>query len=82
MELNIVKVAAACDTLAHRIIAVGDEQHSERHGSPWLFDKCMRAFDCKLPAEAITISVFINAPVMQWGEATIDRGGNLTMHTI
>ena len=76
--INISGVINACDTLSHRIITVG----GERRGSAFLFDKCMRAFDCKLPAEAITFSVFINAPVMKDGEATIHRDGRLEMRTV
>lgn len=76
--INISGVINACDTLSHRIITVG----GERRGSAFLFNKCMRAFDCKLPAEAVTFSVFINAPVMKDGEATIHRDGRLEMRTI
>ena len=76
--INVSGVNNACDTLSHRIITVG----GERHGSAFLFDKCMRAFDCKLPAEAITFSVFINYPVMSPGEATIHRDGRLEMRTV
>lgn len=76
--INISGVINACDTLSRRIITVG----GERRGSAFLFDQCMRAFDCKLPAEAITFSVFINAPVMKAGEATIHRDGRLEMRTI
>lgn len=77
-NINIDGVINACETLAHRIITIG----GERHGSAFIFDKCMRAFDCGMPAEAITFSVFINAPVMKDGEATIHRDGTLEMHTI
>lgn len=77
--INIPAVISACDKLSHRIITVG----GERRGSAFLFDQCMRAFDCKaLPAEAITFSVFINAPVMKDGEATIYRDGRFEMRTI
>lgn len=76
--INISGVINACDTLSHRIITVG----GERRGSAFLFDECMRAFDCKLPAEAVTFSVLINAPVMKAGEATIHRDGRLEMRTV
>lgn len=76
--INISGVINACDTLSHRIITVG----GEHMGSVFLFDKCMRAFDCKLPAEAITFSVFFNTPVMKAGEATIYRDGRLEMRTV
>lgn len=77
-QLNTSAVIEACDTLSHRIITVGGKYH----GSVFLFDQCMRAFTGKLPAEAITFSVFINAPVMKDGEATIYRDGRLEMRTI
>lgn len=79
VQINIQAVDAACVKLAHRIIEVG----GKRHGAAFLFDQCMRAFDNKaLPAEAITFSVFFNAPVMHEGEATIHRDGTLEMHTV
>ena len=77
-NFDVVAILDACDTLARRITEVG----GKHHGSAFLFDQCMRAFDAKLPAEAITFSVFINAPVMQPGEATIHRDGRLEMRTV
>jgi hypothetical protein len=76
--INISGVINACDTLSRRVTSV----EGERRGSAFLFDNCMRAFDCKLPAEAVTFSVFINAPVMRAGEATIHRDGQLEMRTV
>lgn len=77
-KLNTYAVSLACDKLARRIITVG----GKRHGSTWLFDQCMRAFDnASLPAEAITFTVFVNAPVMQDGIATIYRDGRMEMRT-
>lgn len=73
MAINTQGIIESCDKLAHRIITVG----GERHGSSFLFDQCMRAFTAKLPAEAITFSVFYNAPVMKDGEATIHRDGTM-----
>ena len=76
--LNTDAIIKACDTLARRVTTIGGEYH----GSPFLFDKCMRAFTNKaLPAEAITFSVFINTPVLKPGEATIHRDGRLEMRT-
>lgn len=78
-QINISAVIDACDSLSHKIVTVG----GERRGSSFLFNQCMRAFDNKnLPAQSITFSVFLNAPVMRDGEATIDRDGNLTIRTI
>lgn len=78
-NINIDKLIASCDSLAHKIVTIG----GEHHGSSFIFNQCMRAFDCKaLPAEAITFSVFLNAPVMKDAEATIYRDGTLEIHTI
>ena len=71
-------IIKACDTVARRCITIGGKYH----GSVWLFNQCMRAFDCKaLPAQAITFEVYIGYPMMQEGEVTIDRDGHLTMRT-
>ena len=77
-NINIDAIISACDTLARRVITV----EGEYRGSSFLFNQCMRAFDAKLPAQAITFSVFIGAPVMAQGEATIHRDGRLYMRTI
>lgn len=77
-NLNISQIINACDTLSNRIISIGDEFH----GSSWIFNQCMRAFDNALPAQAITFSVFINSPVMKDGEATIYRDGRLEMRVV
>ena len=75
-NINVEAVIRACDSLSHKIITVGGEYH----GSPFLFDQCMRAFDNRrLPAQAITFSVFLGMPLMCEGEATIDREGHLTI---
>ena len=49
------------------------------HGSTWLFDKLARLFDkqANKSVEAITIPVFLNAPLMCEGEATIHRDGKV-----
>jgi hypothetical protein len=78
MNIDVSAILKACDTLAQRVITV----EGGYHGSTFLFDQCMRAFDAKLPAEAITFSVFINAPVMKNGVATIHRDGRLEMRTV
>lgn len=78
-NINISAVITACDTLAHRIITIG----GERHGSSFIFNQCMRAFDRKtLPAQAITFSVFLNAPVMADAEATIYNDGRLEIRRV
>ena len=79
IDIDIANVLKACDTLSQRIITIGGKYH----GSAFIFDQCMRAFDCKsLPAQAVTFDIFINAPVMKPGRATIYRDGRLEMHTI
>lgn len=64
--LNIDNIIKACDTVASRVTNIGTVR---------LFDACMRAFTGTPKAEAITFSVFYNAPVMEWGEATIHSDG-------
>lgn len=78
MAINTQAIIEACDKLSRRIITVGGEYH----GSPVLFDRCMRAFTAKLPAEAITFAVFYNAPVMKAGEATIHRDGSMECRVV
>lgn len=73
---NTAKIIEACDTVERRCTEVA----GKHHGSAWLFDKAMRAFDFK-PTEAVTYEVFINAPVMKPGEITIHRDGRLEMRT-
>lgn len=73
-DINIDGILEASRLLANRTITIG----GERHGSPFIFNQCMRAFDHKaLPAQAITFSVYLNAPIMAEGEATIYRDGRL-----
>ena len=78
MAINTQGIIEACDKLSHRIITVG----GEHHGSSFLFNQCMRAFTAKLPAEAITFSVFYNAPVMKAGEATIHSDGSMECRVV
>ena len=75
-DFNVSKIIEACDMVARRVITIGGEYH----GSVFLFDACMRAFDNKrLPAQALTFSVYIGYPVNYEGFARIDRHGNVTM---
>ena len=69
------KIIQACDKVHRRVTKI----EGKHHGAAFLFDQCMRAFTAKLPAEAITFSVFINAPVMKPGTATIHRDGRVEM---
>lgn len=78
MNINIDKLIESCDTLERRTIYAEGCMHT----SSRCFDTCMRAFDNKaLPANSITFKVFINAPVMKYGEATVYRDGRLEMRT-
>jgi len=78
-DINIDGIINASDSLAHKIITIG----GQRKGSSYIFNQCMRAFDHPaLPAQSITFSVFLNAPVMKDAEATIDRAGNLTISLV
>ena len=78
ININIDSIINACDTIQRRTAPSQGCMHS----SVRCFDACMRAFGCKPPAESITFRIFLNAPVMKYGEATISRDGALMMHTI
>lgn len=77
-NINTLKLIESCDLLSRRCSQIADTHH----GSSWLFDKLMRAFESSEACVSITIPVFINAPVMSKGEATIGRDGSLSMHTV
>jgi len=83
-NINYEKIKESCDTLARRVVSIeGKRFVYVRAASAFLFDQCMRAFDnSRLPAQAVTFSVYINAPVNKDGEATIYRDGTLTMKTV
>lgn len=69
---NCAAIAHACDLVARRCTTIAGTMH----GSAWLFDQVMRAFDFK-PCVSVTYDVYIN--LVGNGQATIDRDGNLTM---
>lgn len=73
---NTSAIIEACDKAAQRTITIA----GKHHGSAWLFDQVMRAFDFP-PTEAVTYDVFINAPVMKPGTVTIYRDGSMEMRT-
>lgn len=78
-NINIDGVYEACRLVDLRTI----NAKGYAHGRTFFYDQCMRAFDCKaLPAEAITFSVYLNAPIMAAGEATIHRDGSFEMRTV
>lgn len=73
-QLNVGEIIKACDRL-QRLTVQADGCMSS---SVRCFDACMRAFDsAALPAQAITFKVFLNAPVMEYGEITIYRDGHM-----
>lgn len=75
-NINTDKLIHSCVTLSHRICTIEGGFHS----SSWIFDQCMRVFDrVNLPAEAITFRVYLNAPVMKYGFATIHRDGSMEL---
>lgn len=76
--IDIDRLIDSCDALQRRTTAEPGYMHS----SCRCFDACMRAFDCRVPAEAITFSIFLNAPVLKPGEATIYRDGHMEMRTV
>ena len=64
--IYIPNILESCDKVASKITNLS---------SCRLFDACMRAFTGTPKAEAVTFSVFLNAPIMKWGEATIHNDG-------
>lgn len=72
-SINTDNIIKACDTIADRVTNISSVR---------LFDSCMRAFTGTPKAEAVTFSVFINAPVCKWGEATIHNDGAFELRTI
>lgn len=75
VQINVDEIIKSCDKLQRRTLSL----KGYAHGSCRFFNICMRAFDCSVPAEAVTFRVYINAPVMKEGEATIYRDGRLEM---
>ena len=67
---NTDSIITACDNIARHCTEIA----GKHHGSVWLFNQVMRAFD--FPAvESVTYQVFLNAPVMSYGTVTIHRDG-------
>ena len=74
--INTDQLIRSCDLLQQRTISLAGYMHT----SSRCFDACMRAFDnSKLPANAITFKVYLNAPIMRPGEATLYRDGRMEM---
>ena len=72
-NIYLPNIHEACDKVAHKAPNVSSVR---------LFSDCMRAFTGTPKAEAVTFSVFLNSPVMKWGEATIHRDGSVELRTI
>lgn len=73
-NINIDRLIESCDALQRRTCY----HDGCMHVSSKCFMACLRAFEDKaLPAEAITFRVFLNVPVMRFGEATIHRDGSM-----
>lgn len=78
MNINIDKLIENCDLLERRTLPdKGCMSSSVR-----CFDACMRAFDCAVPAEAVTFKVYLGMQVMAYGEATIHRDGRMEMRRV
>lgn len=73
--INVDELIKTCDKLSHRCTSICNTHH----GSAWLFDKLMRYFESEPCADAVTLPIFINAPIMECGVATIHRNGLLEM---
>ena len=77
--INIDRLLDACAQLQRRTTYAAGCMHT----SVRCFDACMRAFDrTDIPAEAVTFRIFLNAPIMRYGEATIHRDGSMEMRTV
>ena len=74
-NINTTELINTCDRVAKVCIRIDDAFHS----SSWLFDKLMRYFESNEACVSVTIPVFLNAPVMCRGEATIGRDGSLIL---
>ena len=72
---SIDTLLESCDALQRRTIY----SPGCLHLSYKAFDACMRAFDCKLPANWIEFRVFFNVPVMKPGIARFYRNGRMEM---
>ena len=72
-NIYLANIHEACDKVAAKVTNIGSVR---------LFDACMRAFTGTPKAEAVTFSVFINTPVMKWGEATIHNDGAYELRTL
>ena len=73
MDINVDKLITTCDTIARRCTRIADTGH----GSAWLFDKLMRAFEASPACVSITIPVYVN--LVGEGNAEIGRDGSLIM---
>lgn len=76
-NINVIKVIESCDWIQQKTISASGYAHS----SCRVFDACMRAFDGKPNAEAVTFRVYFNSPVMKAGEVTIHRDGSRESRT-
>lgn len=74
---NAAAIINACDSITRKTTAIA----GTRHGSAWLCDQVMRAFEFA-PTEAVTYSVHINYPVNKDGEVTIHRNGQYELRTV
>ena len=77
-NMDILGIIEAADKIARRCVTICNTYH----GSAWLTDKVIRFFESERCANAITFPVYINAPVMQNGEATIYRDGAFEMRIV
>ena len=78
-EININEIINASQKLYIRTTRYFDDPSGNTHSAVFIFNQCMKAFNAKLPAEAITFSVFYAHPVSMPGTATIHRDGRLEM---
>lgn len=72
---NVDGILTACDNIARHSVQIAGGYH----GSTWLFNQVMRAFDFP-PTEAVTYEVFLNVPVWSKAYATIHRNGHYEIY--
>ena len=77
-NINTDKLANTCDTIVKRCTEIA----GTHNGSAWLFNNMIKIFKSSDAVVSVTISVFIDDPVMLPGEAVIGRDGSLRMYTV
>ena len=76
-SVNVSALLDSCNKLDQRTYYVaGCLRYSKDY-----FEACMQAFNSP-SVEAVSYSIFFDAPVWKYGEASLYRDGHMTMHTV